>query len=104
MDAQCIFTVADEILSSSPEAAVASFATVLTDVFDNDSFTENVIDGGDTRLFEENLSKVSLSVSKIEEVALNSATLDAAEKSEVQEKLARVQELLSLLGSTVEGA
>ena len=70
MDAQRIFTVADEILSSDPEAAAVSFATVLTDVFGNDSFTENVIDGGDTRLFEENLSKVSLSVSKIEEVAL----------------------------------
>ena len=61
MDPQCILSVAGQVLPfENSEDAAESFATVSTDIFGNDTFTENVINGGDTLLFEENLSKVSL--------------------------------------------
>ena len=105
MDAHILSVVAEILSCESQVDPAETFAGILTDVFDNDSYTENVIDGKDTPLFEDNLSKVSLSVSQIAEVALTSDLIETgSDLDQVQESLTRVQELLTLLGSTVEGA
>ena len=92
-------------LEGGDEAAVTDAITEpLAEVFTSESFQSDVLEGGDTTQFEENLQTVIDGIAVAEETVIASLPEGTDENlvNDIQDGFAKIQSLLSLLGGVTE--
>ena len=92
-------------LEDGDEAAVIDAITEpLEDVFISESFQSDVLEGGDSTQFEENLQTVIDGIAVAEETVIANLPVDTDANlvDDIQDGFAKIQSLLSLLGGVTE--
>ena len=92
-------------LEDGDEAAVIDAITEpLAEVFSSDSFQSDVLEGGDSTQFEENLQTVIDGIAVAEETVIANLPVDTDANlvDDIQDGFAKIQSLLSLLGGVTE--
>ena len=97
-------SVVDALAEGDEDTVIDAITEPLAEVFSSDSFQSDVLEGGDSTQFEENLQTVSDGIALAEETVIANPPAGTDENlvNDIQDRFAKIQSLLSLLGGVTE--